>query len=138
MHPWHRSATVLHVTRPRRNDERRKHADMNQAKPAAVRQNHGKPIETNRLPEPVAGPRRAAKLQAAEGYVPGYFTEDMRAHDWPPGFVAAAPTDRLGLRISARAALENRERMAETGQGWAGGTVVMPGTPSQMRPGWMR
>lgn len=68
--------------------------------------------------------------------VPGYFTELMRRHNWPPMF-EPQPVDRQVSEAKSRGATEARERQAAQGIGWAGGTCVMPGTPGHLRPAWM-
>lgn len=72
-------------------------------------------------------------------YTPGFFTELMRRHNWPPGFVS-----RTADAVLARGSNDERNRrMRETearalaGVGWAGGTIQMPGTTDNVRPAWM-
>lgn len=82
---------------------------------------------------PKPGRRRAAAAPAPD-YRPGYFTELVRAHDWPPGFVSAvtrAPGEQDAAKLSQQAR-ENREAGRGFGQG--GGTIKMPGTPYANRP----
>ena len=83
------------------------------------------------------GPRRrkAQAAPAVSSYPPGYFTEPVLA--WWPRWKSCldfkAPTrDMVSLAQAARQAA------AESGTGWGRGTVVMPNTPKNDAPGWMR
>ena len=64
-------------------------------------------------------------------YPPGYFTEPVRA--WKQmQFVSAMQVDKWGhLALLAR---RERTRQMDTGQGWAGGTLALPGAPVRGRP----
>lgn len=81
--------------------------------------------------------RCAAPRAPAREYPPGYFTELVRRHNWPPGFES-----RIGDEDTARpnvvAAAAARERQSQDGTGWGNGTVVgMARTPKHRRPAWI-
>lgn len=80
--------------------------------------------------------RRVAPSIPEHMLEPGYFTELMRRHNWPPMFESRideqAPRPLIGAALIA-----HRERQAQDGTGWATGTVVMGGTPGHQRPAWM-
>ena len=78
---------------------------------------------------------KATVQRKSSGYAPGHFTQDMRLHDWPPGFtsrIAPGPALPSSLSVIAR-----RESDAATGKGYGAGTVVMTGTPTNPRPKMM-
>ena len=68
-------------------------------------------------------------------YPPGYFTELIYKHNWPPGFMPQ-PWNRRS-EINAENARQNHATAAEKGAGWAYGTIDMPNTPTNLRPGWI-
>jgi hypothetical protein len=76
------------------------------------------------------------KRTPTKTYPPGYFTESMTRHNWPPRFVSkmdAASTSAHHQRASAKA----RELAVEHGLGWGTGTIVLPNTPKHQAPGMM-
>lgn len=82
--------------------------------------------------------RRTAAPIPEHMLVPGYFTELIRRHNWPPMFESrlAAPASR-DAHLRGAAAIAHRERQAQDGIGWGTGTSVMPNTPGNPRPAWM-
>jgi len=70
-------------------------------------------------------------------YPPGWFTELIRLHNWPPGFVSALDREKPEFKPHVTTD-EQRERQIAAGYGWGSGTVPMPGTPKRRAPGWMR
>lgn len=69
--------------------------------------------------------------------VPGYFTELMRRHNWPPGFVCSLDVRPERKSAAPMVTTQERERQSAAGIGWACGTVLMPKTPKYFRPAWM-
>lgn len=61
------------------------------------------------------------------GPYPGYWTENVMLHDWPPSWqpqdIARAPNAPPPTPIE--------------GVGWGLGSVDMPNTPKHGRPGWL-
>lgn len=78
---------------------------------------------------------RAQVQHAPSGYAPGYFTELIRANNWPPSFESRLNVTRAP--ISMLQTVQRREADSATGKGWGGGACVMPGTPMQARPAFM-
>ena len=77
------------------------------------------------------------KPTPARDYPPGYFTELIRAANWPPRFEPSMFYDAAAAQ-RYRAAQIGREISRENGQGWgATGTCPMPGTPNNLAPGWI-
>lgn len=70
-------------------------------------------------------------------YPPGHFSAPVRAwpglRDYVP--VIVGDTDHTEKRRAAAA--KGRETAAEKNVGWQDGTVLMPGTPGYLAPGWM-
>ena len=58
-----------------------------------------------------------------KNYPPGYFTDLIRRHDFPPRF-RAQPTPKKPPQQNGRG-------------GWGDGTMNMPGTPKHAAPGSM-
>lgn len=93
-----------------------------------------------------AGIRRNARKAAAEAvaaapteYPPGYFTELMARHDWPPLF--SSQLSRVDWRAGPSASMRasaTRERAFANGEGWGSGTILLPGTPKMPKPEWER
>lgn len=83
-----------------------------------------------------AAKRRAAAPIPEHMLAPGYFTELIRLHNWPPMFASRIDVDRAAV-LKGAAAIAQRERAAHTGEGWASGTLPMPKTPGHLRPTWM-
>lgn len=67
-------------------------------------------------------------------YPPGYFSEPMRK-GFPPNFVSAYVAERAP---QGRPAHEQREQAMAAGVSFATGTVLMPKTPRNKAPGWMK
>lgn len=94
------------------------------------------------LQDRAAQSRRGKRAHPQRGtpaveYPPGYFTELIRRHNWPPRFEPHG-IDGADLSDQRRlAALVGRERAADAGVGWGSGTMVMPKTPGHLRPGFM-
>ena len=79
---------------------------------------------------------KAAVQRKPSGYADGHFTADMRANDWPPGFVSRiAPGPALPSSLSV---IARRESDSATGKGWGDGSQQLPGTPDTLRPTMMR
>lgn len=71
-------------------------------------------------------------------YTPGFFTELMRRHDWPPGFVSRTGDDVRTVAIAdANRAMSEKDARAVAGIGWGTGTIQLPRTPGNKRPTWM-
>lgn len=70
-------------------------------------------------------------------YPPGYFTELIRAHDWPPKFEPRYAHDDTEWK-RRMAGIAAREVAIATGAGWNTGTIVLPNTPKWVRPEMMR
>lgn len=68
-------------------------------------------------------------------YLP-FFTHDLLAHDWPPGWLPAATDWRAEQNARHLAAQATASR--QLGTGWGAGTIHMPGTPDSTAPEWMR
>lgn len=92
----------------------------------------------------VARDRRLARHRSREsaarldcGYPPGYFSELVVKHDWPPEFrPSTAVVDRIsGSAASARSSA-TREAAAARGEAWGIGRILLPGTPLQAKPSW--
>jgi hypothetical protein len=66
-------------------------------------------------------------------YPPGYFTELVYLHNWPPGFKPQSWNRRS--EINAENARANHAKSVEDGSGWGNGTIPMPGTPKHKKPG---
>ena len=81
--------------------------------------------------------RRKAPPIPAHMLEPGYFTELVRQHNWPPLFRPSVALEDEPPRPAAQTALAVREHQAQTGQGWGSGTVVMGRTPKNARPMWI-
>ena len=72
--------------------------------------------------------RKKPKAASAVDYPPGFFSELVRQHRWPPRFEPSMQRDvdrspKLGRPTSHG--------------GWAGGTIALPNTPTQPVPAWM-
>jgi hypothetical protein len=66
------------------------------------------------------------------GFAPGYFTELVRQHDWPPGFVPRMKTDRsLAVQNDA-----TRDMLA-AGRGFASVSLGLPGAAEHIKR-WRR
>ena len=71
-------------------------------------------------------------------YPPGFFTELMRRHDWPPGFVSRTDDDARTVAIAdANRAMRETDARAVAGIWWGTGTIPLPRTPGNKRPTWM-
>lgn len=71
-------------------------------------------------------------------YPPRYFTELMRRHNWPPGFVSRTGDDtRTVAAADANRAMRETDARAVAGIGWGTGTIPLPRTPGNKRPAWM-
>lgn len=58
-------------------------------------------------------------------YPPGWFTEDIRAHDWPPKFRASTAGDDMARSARLRAAAtQGRAESQARGVGWGTGTLT--------------
>lgn len=87
------------------------------------------------LLRPGARQRKAqAAAPVAASYPPGYFTEPVRR--WWPGWVSSMEVTSTA-RVAAAQLAEIWSR-ADNGTGWGGGTTLMPGTPKNDAPGWLR
>lgn len=71
----------------------------------------------------------------ARDYPPGYFTELIRKHNFPPMFEPCAR--RMEVRFGGVAPV-TEEDFARARGGWGAGTMDMPRTPSHAAPGWIR
>lgn len=86
--------------------------------------------------------RRAGKPgnPAPASYPPGHFMQPVRA--WVGPFGPLWQPQCLSLTLphagDAMQRMLHREQQAEAGSGWGQGTVLMTGTPSNSRPGFMR
>lgn len=79
--------------------------------------------------------RRRTQAIPAHMLTGAYFTELIRAHNFPPMFesrTGADPKYAVGP-----VSINERERQVTQGIGWGSGTTVLPGTPGNKRPGWM-
>ena len=76
------------------------------------------------------------KPTPARDYPPGYFTELIRAANWPPRFESRIGHDAADLK-RYQAALVGRTAALANGHGWGAGTCPMPGTPNNLAPGWI-
>lgn len=71
-------------------------------------------------------------------YTPGFFTELMRRHNWPPGFVSRTADDPKAAGIAeTHRAMRETDARAVAGIGWGTGTCPLPKTPNNKRPTWM-
>lgn len=103
-------------------------------KAAALMPPETKPAPAHQMRKGPKPGRRPAAAAPAHEYRPGYFTELVRTHDWPPSFVSAfkrAPGEQDSAKLSQQAR-ESREAGVGFGQG--GGTIKLPGTPYANRP----
>lgn len=66
-----------------------------------------------------------------------HFTELIRRHNWPPGFVSQIDTSDQRDRERSALSSAQREVNARTGRGWANGTMDLPGTTWRAPPGRM-
>lgn len=70
-------------------------------------------------------------------YPPGYFTELIRKHDWPPQWQSQLGRIETSSQVLGQAAARaERWKAAVKGKGWAQGTVVLPNTPVTPLPAW--
>ena len=70
-------------------------------------------------------------------YAPGWFTEPARA--WgvvAPAMEQGLPADVLQQRQRTSNTQRSRDVAMATGNGWACGTIALPGTPKLPRPMW--
>ena len=93
------------------------------------------------LRHPTGKVRKTAAAPSVE-YAPGFFTELMRRHRWPPRFESQigriVPHNINGETVS-EVARRNRERGLAEGKWSATGTIPMRGTPKNAGPlGMMR
>jgi hypothetical protein len=86
------------------------------------------------LVRPGARQRKAQAAVAVPSYPPGYFTEPVRA--WWPDWKSRIEVTSNG-RLAAAQLFDAWSR-ADNGTGWGSGTVLMPNTPKNDAPGWMR
>ena len=84
---------------------------------------------------PAKQPATAAQATPARQYPPGYFTQPVL--DWfGPCWESRWPQADTAAHLAALA-MAQREHAVATGTGWGAGTMVMPNTPHQRRPGWL-
>jgi hypothetical protein len=76
----------------------------------------------------------AKVVKAATDYPPGYFLSPVLA--WWPGWRSSIEVTSNGRLAAAQ--LADAWSRAQTGTGWGSGTVLMPNTPKNDAPGWMR
>ncbi|MFO0454251.1 MAG: hypothetical protein ACK52I_37315 [Pseudomonadota bacterium] len=91
---------------------------------------HGNGLAAFPATKPAASGKQKA-LPAAADYAPGHFLKVMQA-GFPPRWESRIERDSKEL-IAARLAAGRKS-------GWMaqGGTVLMPGTPKNDAPGWMK
>lgn len=82
----------------------------------------------------VARRRKAQAAPAPSSYPRGYFAAPVLA--WWPDWQSRIQVNSNGRLAAAQ--LADAWSRAETGTGWGTGTTLMPGTPTNSRPGWMR
>lgn len=78
------------------------------------------------------------KRTPSREYPAGFFTELMRASNFPPGFVPQFGVARKSGADEMRAWVLDHERRGVARPGWANGTLPMPGTQPHAKPGLMR
>ena len=88
------------------------------------------------LRHPTGKPRKTAAAPAVQ-YAPGWFTELMRAHNWPPRF--RSQIDRIvPINVNGETAREvatrSRERGLAEGKWHATGTIPIGKSPRDSRP----
>jgi hypothetical protein len=99
---------------------------------------HGKGMHVQRVPGKPYGPRKkAAPPSAVAKYPPGYFTELIRLHNWPPSFESCGMvvTWRDSAEASRRTSAARNDAI-EAGRGYALASVMLPGTAKYAAPGW--
>jgi hypothetical protein len=90
-----------------------------------------RPAQRRAKPAPAVKP-------AVPVYEPGFFMALVRQHDWPPRFEPQMESMTVQRQIQLAAAARGREVANATGVGWGNGTIVLPNTPHNLRPGMMR
>jgi hypothetical protein len=117
----------MHRARPGRSPDP---PEIREAKLAARNKRPNAKYRKKAEPEPVS-----------PAYPPGYFTELIRRHDWPPSFEPMQHVSSLlasGMTLSEQAsALIERGRAQ--GRGYASGTIPLTRTPLLAQPlGWIK
>ena len=84
----------------------------------------------HRQPKPVKGQRKARKALPEVTYPAGFFSELVKAHNWPPRFESRLHAIDLGDKPKLGRPLKH-------GGGWGNGTIPLPGTPMSGKPAWM-
>ena len=74
------------------------------------------------------------KLGPVPGHIPGWYTELMTLHNWPPQFKPSVEERNYRATEHLReCAIKNREN----GSVWGAQSLVMAGTPKHRPLGWL-